>query len=94
MIELTGESLSIEQLVAVARFGEKVGPLGEEERAKMLSSSEWVQRSIQQEGKVIYGVNTGFGSLATQVIQPEQARQLSRNLILLCVCGVGQPLPH
>jgi histidine ammonia-lyase len=93
MIELTGESLSIEQLVAVARFREKVGPLGEEERAKMLSSSEWVQRSIHQEGKVIYGVNTGFGSLATQVIQPEQARQLSRNLILLCVCGVGQPLP-
>jgi histidine ammonia-lyase len=93
MIELTGETLSIEQLVGVARFGEKVAPLGESTRLRMQSSSEWVQRSIHQEGRVIYGVNTGFGSLATQVIKPEQARQLSRNLILLCVCGVGQPLP-
>ena len=92
MIELTGENLSIEQLVAVARFGERVAPLGERTQARMQSSSEWVKRSIHQEGKVIYGVNTGFGSLATQVIKPEQARQLSRNLILLCVCGVGQPL--
>jgi len=92
MIELSGENLSIEQLVRVARFGEKVSPLGESARLRMQSSSEWVQRSIHQEGRVIYGVNTGFGSLATQIIKPEQAQQLSRNLILLCVCGVGEPL--
>ena len=43
--------------------------------------------------RVIYGVNTGFGSLANRQISADEARQLSRNLILLCVCGVGDPLP-
>jgi histidine ammonia-lyase len=92
MIELTGETLTIEQVVAVARNGERVAPLGEEVRARMQRSHTWVDESIRQNGKVIYGVNTGFGSLATRQIAAEEARQLSRNLILLCVCGVGEPL--
>ena len=93
MIELTGERLTIEQVVAVARHGERVAPLGEQVQARMQRSYTWVDESIRQHGQVIYGVNTGFGSLATTQIAAEEARQLSRNLILLCVCGVGQPLP-
>jgi len=92
MIELTGETLTIEQVVAVARHGERVAPLGGEVRTRMQHSHAWVDESIRQGGKVIYGVNTGFGSLATRQIAVEEARQLSRNLILLCVCGVGEPL--
>jgi histidine ammonia-lyase len=94
MIELTGERLTIEQVVAVARHGERVAPLGEAVRTRMRHSHTWVDESIRGDGQVIYGVNTGFGSLATTQIAAEEARQLSRNLILLCVCGVGQPLPQ
>lgn len=93
MIELTGETLTIEQLVALARHGQQVAPLSEQVRARMQRSQTWVDASIRLDGNVIYGVNTGFGSLATTQIAAEEARQLSRNLILLCVCGVGQPLP-
>lgn len=93
MIEITGQGLTIEQLVAVARHGEAVATLSEETRQRMQRSHEWVSRSIEQEGKVIYGVNTGFGSLATKRISAADARKLSRNLIVLCCCGVGQALP-
>ncbi|HSJ54644.1 MAG TPA: aromatic amino acid lyase, partial [Anaerolineae bacterium] len=93
MIELTGETLDIEQLVAVARHGIRVAPLDEATCDRMQRSHRWVRASIQERGQVIYGVNTGFGSLATTQIAAEEARQLSRNLILLCVCGVGAPLP-
>ena len=93
MIELTGEKLTIGQVVSVARHGQRVAPLGEQVRARMQRSQAWVDESIREDGKVIYGVNTGFGSLATTQIAAEEARQLSRNLILLCICGVGQPLP-
>jgi histidine ammonia-lyase len=93
MIELTGQTLTIEQVVAVARHGEGIAPLGAQVRARMLRSHTWVEESIRQDGNMIYGVNTGFGSLATTQIAAEEARKLSRNLILLCVCGVGQPLP-
>ena len=93
MIELTGNTLTIEQLVAIARHHEHVAPLGDEARARMSASHAWVADAIRGQGKVIYGVNTGFGSLANRQISADEARQLSRNLILLCVCGVGDPLP-
>lgn len=92
MIELTGQNLTIEQLVAVARQHEPVASLGESVRAQMDRSHEWVIKSIEQQDKIIYGVNTGFGSLANRKISHEQARKLSRNVIVLCVCGVGVPL--
>ena len=40
----------------------------------------------------IYGVNTGFGKLATVKIPPEHTAQLQRNLVLSHCCGVGQRL--
>lgn len=92
MIELTGEKLTIEQLVAIARDHVQVAPLRESIREKMKRSHNWVADSIRNSKNVIYGVNTGFGSLATKQIDAAEARQLSRNLIVLCVCGVGEPL--
>ena len=93
MIELTGNSLTIEDVVAVARHGARVAPLSENVRDRMQRSRDWVDAALRQEGKLIYGVNTGFGSLATQQIAADQARQLSRNVVLTCACGVGRPLP-
>jgi histidine ammonia-lyase len=94
MIELTGQGLTIEQLVAVARHKEPVAALSDEVRLRMQRSHAWVIDSIEQQGKVIYGVNTGFGSLANRQISASEARKLSRNLIVLCVSGVGKPLPE
>ncbi len=93
MIELTGENLTIEQVVQIARGGGEVAPLGTKIRQRMQRSHEWVQQAVNEQGRVIYGVNTGFGVLATTRIAAEQARQLSRNLVLGCVSGVGKPLP-
>lgn len=40
----------------------------------------------------VYGVNTGFGKLASIKIAPEDAAALQRNLILSHCCGVGEPI--
>ena len=56
-------------------------------------ASAWIAETIASDQATVYGVNTGFGSLAHVRIQPDQARQLSRNLILTCLVGVGEPLP-
>jgi len=93
MIELTGTTLTIEDVVAVGRHGARVAPLSKTVRDHMQRSRDWVDASLRQGDKLIYGVNTGFGSLATQQIAADQARQLSRNVVLHCVCGVGRPLP-
>ena len=41
----------------------------------------------------VYGVNTGFGKLASVKISPDDTAILQRNLILSHCCGVGEPTP-
>lgn len=40
----------------------------------------------------VYGINTGFGKLASVRIPPDDTETLQRNLILSHCCGVGEPL--
>ncbi|SNZ20170.1 histidine ammonia-lyase [Cohaesibacter gelatinilyticus] len=40
----------------------------------------------------VYGVNTGFGKLASLKIPPEDTATLQRNLIISHCCGVGEPI--
>lgn len=42
----------------------------------------------------VYGVNTGFGKLASISIPPQDTETLQRNLILSHCCGVGEPTEH
>jgi len=42
----------------------------------------------------VYGVNTGFGKLASMKIAPGDTATLQRNLILSHCCGVGAPVPE
>ena len=42
----------------------------------------------------VYGVNTGFGKLASLRIAPEDTATLQRNLILSHCCGVGDAIPR
>ena len=43
-------------------------------------------------GSAVYGINTGFGKLASTRIPAQQTTRLQRNLILSHCCGVGEPL--
>ncbi len=42
----------------------------------------------------VYGVNTGFGKLASMKIAPQDTAKLQENLILSHCCGVGDPMPR
>jgi histidine ammonia-lyase len=44
--------------------------------------------------EAVYGVNTGFGKLASVKIAPEDTATLQRNLILSHCCGVGPAIPR
>ncbi len=49
-------------------------------------------RQAAEGDAAVYGVNTGFGKLASVKIPPEKTEQLQRNLVLSHCCGVGDPL--
>lgn len=42
----------------------------------------------------VYGVNTGFGKLASLKIAPQDTATLQKNLILSHCCGVGEAMPR
>jgi histidine ammonia-lyase len=45
-------------------------------------------------GAAVYGVNTGFGKLASVKIAVQDTAKLQENLILSHCCGVGDPMPE
>src|SRR6266702_8884116 len=48
---------------------------------------------IVAEGKPVYGINTGFGKLASVRIDAADLERLQRNIVLSHAAGVGQPMP-
>ncbi|WP_170479382.1 histidine ammonia-lyase [Ruegeria arenilitoris] len=49
---------------------------------------------VAQGADPVYGVNTGFGKLASHKIEPQDTSSLQRNLILSHCCGVGPAVPR
>ncbi len=50
--------------------------------------------SIVAKGAPVYGINTGFGKLASVRIAPEDLTALQRNIVLSHAAGVGDPMPE
>jgi histidine ammonia-lyase len=89
-IVLTGNDLTFSQLYGVALKHESVS-LSPEAVARMNASRAVVEKLLA-EGQSAYGINTGFGKLASVRISAEQVRQLQINLVRSHCCGVGEPL--
>jgi histidine ammonia-lyase len=89
-VSLTGNDLTFEQLYAVALRGEPV-ELSSRAVGRMNASRTVVDRLVES-GAAAYGINTGFGKLASVRISSEQVRQLQINLVRSHASGVGAPL--
>ena len=89
---LDGHSLTVEDVVRVARNPAVRVTLKPEARRALLESRRLVERAIES-GQTIYGINTGFGKLANVRIPPDKLDQLQTNLLRSHAAGVGAPLP-
>ena len=89
-IVISGEKLTIEEVVAVARGGAKVR-IAEQAQKKVVACREYVDKKLA-EGAVVYGLTTGFGKFSDTLISAEDTRALQRNLIISHSCGMGDPL--
>jgi histidine ammonia-lyase len=91
MVHLDGSTLTLEQLESIARGDTRV-TLAETARARVRAARALVDRFAAGDAAV-YGVNTGFGSLAEVKIPHDQLSALQLNLIRSHAAGVGEPLP-
>ena len=91
-LSIDGESLTIGNVVDVARNGVKT-KLASEALEKIKESRAVVETAIK-EGRVAYGVNTGFGDLASISIDMKDLAKLQVNLVRSHSAGVGDPFPQ
>jgi histidine ammonia-lyase len=89
-ILLDGEHFTLEALYAIVLDGAEVA-IAPGARRKMLTSRAVVERVIESNVPA-YGVNTGFGKMASVRISPKQIQRLQLNLVRSHACGIGAPL--
>src|SRR5580692_3635909 len=89
-IPLNGNDLTFEQLHRVALDGHAVSV--SRAAIERMKSSRAVVDQLVASGATAYGINTGFGKLASVRISAEQVRNLQVNLVRSHCCGVGAPL--
>jgi histidine ammonia-lyase len=91
-ITLDGCSLTIDEVVCIAREPGARARLDPGARDALIASRRLVEQAIAS-GQTIYGINTGFGKLANVRIAPDKLDSLQVNLIRSHAAGVGAPLP-
>jgi histidine ammonia-lyase len=84
---ITGTSLSVEEVVEIARRGGEV-VLDPEARARMVESAALVE-TLASSDEPAYGISTGFGALATTFIPEERRVELQHSLVRSHAAGSG-----
>ena len=89
MILLGDRPLSLAEVEQVAR-GRATVAVGSDSRARMKKSRTVIDDAVR-DGRIIYGVTTGFGELKDRHIPADQVRELQVNLLRSHRAGVGPP---
>ena len=84
-----GEPLALEDVVEVA-LGAEV-ELGSAASGRIGAARDVIERAVAS-NETVYGVTTGFGSLANQRIEPDQADALQLGIVRSHATAVGPPL--
>ena len=89
-MHLTPGATTLASLEAIWRDG--LAPRLVPEALTAIDAAAEIVAQAAAGSEAVYGVNTGFGKLASVRVPPEDTARLQRNLILSHCCGVGEPL--
>lgn len=68
--------------------------LSEQVLEKLKANRTYLEKKISTPGTVIYGINTGFGSLCDVGVTEENLDKLQENLVMSHACGMGSKIPE
>lgn len=90
-VVLDGDSLTIEQVVAIAREGVQV-ELGDVARKEIIKKREYIEENwLTENAPATYGFNTGVGKLKDYKISQADNDRFQRNIVLSHCSGIGEP---
>jgi histidine ammonia-lyase len=90
-IVLDGSELTIEKVVRIARFNEKV-ELSNEALERIKICRAMLEKKIIAK-EIMYGVNTGIGEFSEMVLNDDQVKDFQKYLIYNHSAGIGDPMP-
>ena len=90
---LNNQWLTLDQLDEIIHSGAEV-VLGDDARNAIEKCRRYLDGKVGAQSELIYGINTGFGSLCDTAIAPNDLEKLQRNLVLSHACGVGEEVPQ
>ena len=86
---ISHERLTIERVREIIEKGYKLD-LGEEAKAAIEKCRKYLDTKMEDIGRPVYGVTTGFGSLCNITIPADDLSQLQHNLVMSHACGTGE----
>ncbi len=90
-ITLDGSSLTIEKVVAIARFNEKV-ELAPEALERIKVCRAMLEEKLAAK-EIMYGTNTGIGEFSEKILNDDQVKEFQKYLIYNHAAGIGEPAP-
>ena len=89
---VTTEQIDWKKFEEIIAGGTKI-VLSGEVLEKISSCRNYLDKRLDNDDEIIYGINTGFGSLCDTVISKENLGLLQKNLVMSHACGVGEEVP-
>jgi len=89
---IKGSGLSVEDIVKVARKGEKI-ELSADALERIKKCRAMLERKIEA-GETMYGVNTGIGEFSEVALNEEQVKDFQKYLIYNHAAGIGDAMPE
>ena len=86
---ISHKKLTIDQVNTIVNEGIRL-ELGKEAEAAIVKCRKFLDTKMEDIGRPVYGVTTGFGSLCNITIPAEDLSQLQHNLVMSHACGTGE----
>ena len=89
MREITFDHLSLDDIKEIIDNHEQIR-LSKEAEEAIIKCRKYLDSKMEDIGRPVYGVTTGFGSLCNITIPEDQLSQLQHNLVMSHACGTGE----
>ena len=86
---ISNKHLTIEKVNEIITKGEKL-EIGKEAQEAILKCRRFLDSKMEDIGRPVYGVTTGFGSLCNISIPAAELSKLQHNLVMSHACGTGE----
>ena len=91
--EINSQVIDFRKITTIINENKKL-KLSDEAIYKIVHCREYLDKRLQSGEGILYGINTGFGSLYNRVISKNELGLLQKNLVMSHACGVGEEVPR